>query len=469
MQEESSDGGAATKGQKWLRPATDKEEYFEIGHRNNYGQTFFGIELTSSRPLGEDLVKRALVHLYWKVPVLRLCLGRRDGRLWLREMDSCILDFKVVKDGVEEDEQQKLIEHIFNTAEGPMWCARFLPAAGGQGGVLLLGVHHTATDGLSNIKICHFLHTILDDLTAERRVDDAEQLADHVGDEEARLLYERERQRLLHDPDLYRRRKEELMAATKVPPPILSVLSFPRNEVATTRSVKLVLDEPATQAFRQICQAEGVSLHCALTGVVNVAMLGILEALPNTPPEHNFVCSHDINLRRYYEGDTSRILGVHIATFSYKMSLVTPKDVMHKFWPYVLELHGRLREDLKDRAPLQAVALRLMERSKDDNFKECFSSTADPEYCYAISNVGDVTSTLPGNGDFVQVTNLTWCASLRRLVSLMCFNVHTFRGKLNINLAYSTHFMGRDTAQQIVNNMHDVITSLSTKDHGGRE
>uniref|UniRef100_A0A0N7ZCH3 Phthiocerol/phthiodiolone dimycocerosyl transferase C-terminal domain-containing protein n=1 Tax=Scylla olivacea TaxID=85551 RepID=A0A0N7ZCH3_SCYOL len=350
-----------------------------------------------------------------------------------------------------------------------MWCARFLPAAGGQGGVLLLGVHHTATDGLSNIKICHFLHTILDDLTAERRVDDAEQLADHVGDEEARLLYERERQRLLHDPDLYRRRKEELMAATKVPPPILSVLSFPRNEVATTRSVKLVLDEPATQAFRQICQAEGVSLHCALTGVVNVAMLGILEALPNTPPEHNFVCSHDINLRRYYEGDTSRILGVHIATFSYKMSLVTPKDVMHKFWPYVLELHGRLREDLKDRAPLQAVALRLMERSKDDNFKECFSSTAVPEYCYAISNIGDVTSTLPGNGDFVQVTNLTWCASLRRLVTLMCFNVHTFRGKLNINLAYSTHFMGRDTAQQIVNNMHDVITSLSTKDHGARE
>ena len=367
---------------------------------------------------------------------------------------------QVVEGGVEEEEEEQLMHRTFNTYEGPMWCVRFLPAARGHGGVLLLGIHHITADGFTNIKICNLLHTILDDLTAERHIDDEEQLGDHVGDEEALLLYERERQRLLQNSDLYKRRKEELMTVTKARPPLLSVLSFPRANGAKTGSAKLVFDEPTTQAFRKKCKGEGVSLHSGLTGVVNVALLRMLEAVPDAPPEYNFVCSHDIGLRRYYEGDTSRILGTHLPIFSHKMSFITPKDVIHKFWPYVLEFHGRLHADLKDKAPLQTVALRLMEQSKEDNFKQCFSKTADPEYSYAISNMGDLTLMLPGNGDFVQVTKLTRLSALRSLVALMCFFVHTFRGQLNINLAYSTHFMAHNTAHQILNHMHQTITNL---------
>lgn len=240
----------------------------------------------------------------------------------------------------------------------------------------------------------------------------------------------------------------------------MSVLPPPRDEKFTTRSVKLVLDESTTQAFRKKCKAEGVGLHFGLTGVTNVALVRMLEALPEGPPEYNFVTSHDLGLRRYYEGDTNRILGTHIPTFSFKMSIITPRDVIHKFWPYVREGHRRFHAALKDRAPLQAVAIRLMDKSKEDNFKEYFRQTADPDYSYAISNMGDVNLTLPGDGDFVQATKLTRLSGLRSFATIMCLYVHTFRGKLNINFAYSTRFMDRSTAQKILNFMQETITNL---------
>ncbi|XP_050693200.1 uncharacterized protein LOC126983967 isoform X1 [Eriocheir sinensis] len=456
------EGAAVSQGdaQRWLRPATDKEEYFEIAHQNCLCLTFYSLALSASKPLKEDLVRRALVHLYRHVPVLRVCLGQRDGRLWLREMDGCRLDFQVVEGGVEEDEEEKLMDYAFNTAEGPMWCGRFLPAAQGLGGVILLGVHHSLADGFTNIRICNLLHVILDDLLAERVVDDEEQLGEHVGDEEAERLYERERQRFLHDPDLYRRRREELVTATKPRPPLLSVLAPPRDGDIKTRSVKLILDEATTRAFRSKCKAEGASLHCGLTGVTNVALVRMLEALAEAPPEYNFVTSHDLGLRRYYEGDTSRILGSHIPTFSFKMSLKTPRNVVNNFWPYVKEFHGRFHAALKDRVPMQAVAVRLMEKSKADNFKEYFRTTADPDYSYALSNMADVSHMLPGNGDFVQATRLTRFSTLRSSATIMCLYVHTFRGRLNINLAYSTRFLERHEAQRILSLMHETITSL---------
>lgn len=50
--------------QRWLRPATDREEYFEIAHQNCLCLTFYSLALSASKPLKEDVVRQALVHLY---------------------------------------------------------------------------------------------------------------------------------------------------------------------------------------------------------------------------------------------------------------------------------------------------------------------------------------------------------------------------------------------------------------------
>lgn len=67
VQDSGMEGGAAVSqgdDQRWLRPATDREEYFEIAHQNCLCLTFYSLALSATKPLKEDLVRRALVHLY---------------------------------------------------------------------------------------------------------------------------------------------------------------------------------------------------------------------------------------------------------------------------------------------------------------------------------------------------------------------------------------------------------------------
>lgn len=49
----------------WLRPAGDKEEYFEVGHNLGFFQTHYSLSLSSATPLDHALFTTALTHLYW--------------------------------------------------------------------------------------------------------------------------------------------------------------------------------------------------------------------------------------------------------------------------------------------------------------------------------------------------------------------------------------------------------------------
>nr|XP_053656341.1 uncharacterized protein LOC128705159 [Cherax quadricarinatus] len=175
-----------------------------------------------------------------KVEVLRVCLGQRDGQLWLRQMNGCNLDFKIVEQRKTEEVEEELTHYIYNTSEGPMWCVRppalpptpsstDLDSIFSHNNALMLGIHHSLADGFTNINICNLVHTILDDMVAGRPVNDEQQVGKLVGDEQTQKLYEEQRQKLLGDPELKERVRKEFQDGADTRPLFLDAFSFFRT------------------------------------------------------------------------------------------------------------------------------------------------------------------------------------------------------------------------------------------------
>lgn len=461
---------ASTGDHLWIRPTTAKEEYFEVGHQKGVTQVYYCLDLMCLKPLDDELVRSALTHLYKKVPLLRLCLRQREGQLWLREMARCDIDFKSLGHEAQKDVEDELMSYTYNTAEGPMWCVRFLRDVPSETSslqdpdfshkyTLLLGIHHSLGDGFTNLKICGFMHSLLDDVAAGRPVDDDEQLGEHLGDEFARQLYEDERRRLTEDPELLKECKEELLGITTNRPLLLDILPEPRNEDVRTCSVEKHFDADVTSSFRKKCKAEGVTVHSGLVGAISVAFVKILEGVREVPDEFELLSGHDVNLRRYYTGDTSNILGVHLPTFGFKMSFRVSKDPLRNFWPSVKAFHEKFKSALNSRSPVRNVALRMMMRSKSENFDDYFKDSGVPDCYFTVSNVGDVTSMVPGDGDCVRVIKLATMSSLRNMTNFMCFYVKSYKGRLHVNLGFSTRFLDYAMANRILDLMSTAISA----------
>ncbi|KAK3869851.1 hypothetical protein Pcinc_024855 [Petrolisthes cinctipes] len=486
--------------QMWLRPAGDKEEYFEVGHQLGFFQTNYNLSICSTKPLDHTLFTKVLTHLFWKVPVLRVCLGRRQGQLWLKKMRGCILDLKVLNEGELEKERERLMSHTFNTDEGPLWCMsvvvpeqpqeshhhyqpqeshhhyqpqeshhhyqpqeshhHYQPQESHHHYQLLFGTHHTIADGFTNIRICHMLHEILNDILTGRTVDDKEQLGQHLDDHLAKQLYEEKNIKLLQDPELLSKCREKFLEATITHPHLLDLLPSPRDDCGRSHYVKQDLDENLTKAFMNKCKCEGVSFHSGFTGVVNAAIIKILEDAGKGQLQYNFVASHDLSMRRYYPRNLSQVLGTHLPLFGFLLPFKVSKDFVDTFWPHIKSFHQDLHHELLTGGPMQAVALRLMQKSKSENYAEYFRTSGSPNYYYAISNLGDVTSLMPGEGEVVKVKGLNRVSTVRANATIMCFFIHTYKGICSISLVYSSRYMDHHIARKLLDQINTTFTEV---------
>lgn len=362
-----------------------------------------------------------------------------------------------------EEERDRLMTYTFNTVEGPMWCVRVVQeqTRGSRNHYLLmLGTHHTIADGFTNTRICHMLHKIIDDIVVGRPVDDKEQLGQHVDDQLAQQLYEEEKKKLLQEPEYLCKRRDQLLEATKTHPHLLDLIPSPREENGRSHYAILDLTENITKAFINKCKCEEVSFHSGLTGVVNVAIVRVLEDAGKGQPQYNFVATHDLSMRRYYPGDTSQVLGTHLPSFSFHFPFKVSKDFETTFWHRVKSFHQNFHSELRGKAPIQAVVLRLMQKSKSDNYAEWFRTSGSPNYYYAISNLGDVTSLVPGEGEVVQVEGLTRISTIRANSTIMCFFVHTYKGSCRISLVYSSRYMDHHVARKLLDLMKNTFSEV---------
>nr|XP_053641824.1 uncharacterized protein LOC128695346 isoform X2 [Cherax quadricarinatus]XP_053641825.1 uncharacterized protein LOC128695346 isoform X2 [Cherax quadricarinatus]XP_053641826.1 uncharacterized protein LOC128695346 isoform X2 [Cherax quadricarinatus] len=120
---------STSNNDRWIRPAMPLEEWFEMGHTHGTFLACYVLTLGSPLPLDHNHVKQALLHLYRKVPSLRLSLDTRDGVLWFKESAREKIDFEVVTDCDLDSVIASLKTYRYKSSDGPLWCARLLPAA----------------------------------------------------------------------------------------------------------------------------------------------------------------------------------------------------------------------------------------------------------------------------------------------------------------------------------------------------
>lgn len=464
---------AAATAPRWLRRASAVEEYFEEGHKKKLNIVNYTITLSSTSERLPEIMQEALVLLYRKVPVLRVCFGLRDGQLWLREMDECRVEFEVQEAGAWEKQREETMRR-FDKERGPLWRVKLLtegaalhlrplddlPQPFKHDYSVLFCVHHGIADGMTTTRICGFLRAILDDLLSGRPVDAAEQLGEHVPYDAAMALYAAEEQKLKEDPALLAKAMKEFAEGEKTRPLLLDVLPRPQGGEATTGSIPMRLTEEETKALVSCCKAKKVSLNSFFTSAINVALIDFLQDLGVRKDAYEFRAGHDVSLRRYYEGDTSRTLGVHLPIFGFRFVYGATAELYREFWASTQAFHKRFQETLRNREPLRAVVLRQKDASQFDDIKGFYSDQGEPNYYYTISNLADVTEALSKEGDNVQITQLERYVALRNKKCFMCFNIHTFRDQVTVNMLYSTHYFKEEYALRLADLVH---TSILTK------
>ncbi|XP_064112791.1 uncharacterized protein LOC135219723 [Macrobrachium nipponense] len=449
---------------KWLRKATELERMFEIGHQLQVYLTQYTLDLASVKPIEEEFLRRALTHLYRKVPVLRVCLRLRNSELWLREMDGCIIDLKVIEDGNLEEESDKETLHKYNSESGPLWCVRLLRMKGSSVDFpyhysLILGIHHSLSDGTTNVKICDLLCRILNSLMGGLPIDDAEQLGELVGNE-VLPLYEQEMAKLKENPQLGREIQKELEEGSKVRPLIRHICEIPSDAPVTSKKISVVVDPDLTSKFHRRAKAEGVSLHAALTSLINLSLVKLLQEHGIVQDEYNIRAGHDIDIRRYYSGDASRVIGVQGPMFGYRSPFLVPKDLFPVFWNVAKEFHDKLHKDINSRKVLTTSAYKIMTEDTNHNFEEMFRADGEPDYYYTISNMGNIAALLSEGGQYLSVQKLTRFCSLRSRGSFMVIFIHTFRNKLNFTFAYSTRFLNHDFVHRLQELFQSYMASV---------
>ena len=367
--------------------------------------------------------------------------------------------FQIISGVKTEEEKDKVTTHAYNSKEGPLWCVRLFPEAKSSPSQvdedfpnnysLIFGIHHSLSDGTTNVKICNLLCHIINDVMGSQNVNDGEQLGEITGDEEIRSLYDEEMTRLRENPELCEEIKRELTEGSRVRPFIRQICAVPGDVPVLTRSVDATFDQQMSGRFYQRAKSKGVSLHSALTGLFNLSLVDLMQEHGISEDRYDIRAGHDINVRRYYKGNSSKVLGIHGPLFGYRTIFVTPKKMLPVFWETVKGFHEKFHSDLSSRKVLTTAAYRIMNENTDQNFYEMFKADAEPNYYYTISNMGNLDGTLFESSSCVSLRKLIRFSSLRNRGAFMCLYIHTFRRQLNITFTYSTRFLTHDFVHRL--------------------
>lgn len=466
--EEASPEAQGAAGARWVRPATVIDRVFDMLQARGLVITAYWLTLCSAEPLQEDHVRRALLHLFRKVPPLRTCLRRRDDCLWVCEMEEEAIDFQVVEGADPERVMEDLMNRGYASHDGPLWRARLVRGAAGEDcpleevraslphtSHLVLGNHHGIADGTSNARTCNLLLKILNDVIAGRPIDDQEQLGEFVSGEEFRAMVSARLRELEEDPENLQRLVEERIGVmTSVP---LLLQCYPSLEGTEMKTEVLFeeLDEDTTRRFFQRCKKEGVSVGSAFTALINGAMIDLAKKAGRTDDTFTLNESHALDVRRFLSGDASKHLGSHITTFPHAVE--APAAWQESFWDYARTLHHSLHKTLQD-PTLEECLYEVM--AGEEGIEAMLATVPPPSEDCMSSNLRNLDPLLPDAlaGEHVQVARVARGSS--NFSSFNCHFVHTFRGRFFYMQCFSSHIISKDTAEAFTRAIFDNLPAL---------
>ncbi|MPC22090.1 hypothetical protein E2C01_015095 [Portunus trituberculatus] len=361
-----------------------------------------------------------------------------------------------------EEAVEALFHYHFPTTEGPLWCARLLPAevpgrcsrpdlpaAFPYSRTLLLANHHGIADGTTNMFVTDAFLRVLDDVLAGKPIDDTAQLGKLTAGEETKTKM----QELTKDQDHLKQVQRELEEMHHSEKLIQRVYPMPREPEVKFQVVLQDLDEERSQAFISKCRKEGVTVNSGLSAVFSVSFVDFVQEGGLQEDFYTIRDRFPVNMRQYWQGDTSETLGVHIMIIESTIS--TPTTWRDNFWGYSRGIHKNIRRAIEENDAL----LHTMATMSDLNTENIFEESPTPVCDYGISNMGNSDGLIPTEGQHVRLAHL--------LTATSCWNsplyhmLHTLRGCLMYSFVYANDFLTRGKAQQLVDKVFENLMSVT--------
>ena len=276
---------------------------------------------------------------------------------------------------IEETRKQHQVE------TGPMWRVTVFPlqtvfdeeaAASGfkYQYQLLLGMHHSITDGHSSMRICGHLLRLLNDVIDGNTIDDEKQLGEFVNDEHNQKVTDEVKKQLKEDPSMYAGVKKRLQEYSEFTP--LYFIPYDPSKTSETDSIAVNIPRVTTSKFIANAKAAGVTVHSAFCTVVHVAIVDILLSKGFKCDDHSdcfrITSNQDVDARRYYEGETDSMFGVHICVFRTVQSI--PKDTKTKFWHSAQTFHAKFLSELENKEGYKLTIVEEDETTPPKNLTE---------------------------------------------------------------------------------------------------
>lgn len=447
---------------EWIRKATVWEECFELCNNLGCYLIWYQLDLRSKAPLEEAHVRRALSLLYRKCSALSLCFGSHSGERWVRRATNPEIDFKVLRNQNIEDVRKFLHSYKYNTETGPLFCARLLlnptdlrleeddqDPKMTHISYMCFGLAHCFADGTSNTQIMGFFISLLNDIIASRPISN-DPLGVFVSDDQTAKMVSEKKQLLETNPSLRQKIAKEIEKYKTVQPLLITAFPAPAEERESASLVK-TLNRDITRRFSQKCKEESISFNTGLSAIVNVALIDLLLENGTVKDSYEIQCFHLVNLRRYWEVQLPKALGLHIG-YVLPIYKETPKDAGgHLFWEYARSLHQEILHELDSG---KVLLWQAYENPSSKNLPYTAEYLlGDKSYVgdFLTSNMGDVTSKVTEGGDHVQISNVLRSSAGHLSEFPLELECHTFRGRLSMIFSYNKAAVSAQLTENLCN------------------
>ena len=164
---------------------------------------------------------------------------------------------------------------------------------------------------------------ILDDVVANKHVNDEAQLGKLVTGEETKALLTTKMQELKKDEGHFQKLSKEAKESKQEKKLILRAYPMTNNPDFKPQIILRDLDKETTQSFIRKCKKEGVLVNSGLVAVFNVSLVDFVQDGGLKQDFYRIREIHTVNLRRYWSCDISGTLGVNMMALENVVSTST--------------------------------------------------------------------------------------------------------------------------------------------------
>lgn len=401
---------------------------------------------------------------------MRHVLGRQDGELWWRELESLLVDVEELPADDVVHTLESLLQRRFVMEEGPLWFVRFMTVTpDGESTrdknhnlnykyVCFFGFHHNVSDGTSNMKFCKVFLQVLNDLLQGKDVDMCEEGIPCAPEHD--IIADMYSSRWSLFCIFLHRFYKGILSYGAYIKNFTRFYPMPAHTSAATRVLHYQLDENTSTKLYLRCKMENVTLNSAFTAAANLALLQMMAAKQGTLATTNIHSVHAVNMRRYWQKQQKKdSLGCHISMLD--VSFSTEQKHMDEFWEYSRSVHSKLTHHLSTTCralQVQPISERLKIVIGSNYWLDRLglASTNDNHYC--VTNMGNLSFSFPGTGAEVEVSKVLRSVSCHFMPSLGQHTLQTFRSRFCYSFDYYTQKLTRETAALYAQSIIDILT-----------